>query len=36
VGVSQQELAAYKPTMIYVDEKNRVVRSANAIPVQAA
>jgi aspartate 1-decarboxylase len=36
VGVSQQELASYKPTLIYVDEKNRMVRSANAIPVQAA
>lgn len=36
VGLSQQELAAYKPTLIYLDEQNRVVRSANAIPVQAA
>ena len=36
VGLTQQELATYKPTLIYVDEKNRVVRSANAIPVQAA
>lgn len=36
VGLSQQELATYKPTLIYLDEHNRVVRSANAIPVQAA
>jgi aspartate 1-decarboxylase len=36
VGLSQQELATYKPTLIYLDEKNRVMRSANAIPVQAA
>ncbi|MGE0081762.1 MAG: aspartate 1-decarboxylase [Thiohalomonadaceae bacterium] len=36
VGLSQQELATYKPTLIYLDEQNRVVRSANAIPVQAA
>lgn len=36
VGLSQQELATYKPTLIYLDEHNRVVRSANAIPIQAA
>lgn len=36
VGLSQQELATYKPTLIYLDEQNRVARSANAIPVQAA
>jgi aspartate 1-decarboxylase len=36
VGLSQQELATYKPTLIYLDEENRVIRSANAIPVQAA
>lgn len=36
VGLSQQELATYKPTLIYLGEQNRVERSANAIPVQAA
>jgi aspartate 1-decarboxylase len=36
VGLTQQELASYKPTLIYVDDMNRVIRSANAIPVQAA
>lgn len=26
----------YKPRLVYLDEQNRVVRSTNAIPVQAA
>jgi aspartate 1-decarboxylase len=26
----------YKPRLIYLDEKNRIVRTANTIPVQAA
>jgi aspartate 1-decarboxylase len=26
---------AYKPHLVYLDEKNRVLRTANAIPVQA-
>ncbi|MCK9529966.1 MAG: aspartate 1-decarboxylase [Gammaproteobacteria bacterium] len=36
VGLSQQELASYKPTLVYLDAHNNVIRSANAIPVQAA
>jgi len=36
VGLSQQELATYKPTLVYLDEGNRVIRTANTIPVQAA
>ncbi len=36
VGLSQQELATYKPTLVYLDAGNNVIRSANAIPVQAA
>ncbi len=26
----------YKPRLVYLDEHNRVVRTANTIPVQAA
>ena len=36
VGLSQQELATYKPTLVYLDENNNVIRTANTIPVQAA
>lgn len=36
VGLSQQELATYKPTLVYLDEHNNVIRTANTIPVQAA
>jgi aspartate 1-decarboxylase len=35
----QMEQAAarvYKPKLIYLDERNRIVRAANTIPVQAA
>ncbi len=30
------EAAVYKPRLIYLDQHNHVVRSTNAIPVQAA
>lgn len=36
VSLNQQELASYKPRLIYLDEHNSVIRQANAIPVQAA
>ncbi len=36
VALNQQELATYKPTLVYLNEQNRVTRSANAIPVQVA
>ena len=36
IGLSQQELATYKPTLVYLDEQNNVIRTANTIPVQAA
>lgn len=32
----ETELAKHRPSLIYADEKNRIVRSSNAIPVQAA
>lgn len=31
----QKELANYKPTLIYFNEKNEVLRTASSIPVQA-
>jgi len=36
VGLNQQELLSYKPTLLYMGENNEVTRSANAIPVQVA
>ena len=36
VGLNQQELASYKPKLVYLDEENSVTRCANTIPVQAA
>lgn len=35
-GYTSQELASYKPKLIYLDESNEVVRCANTIPVQVA
>ena len=35
-GLNQQELASYKPKLVYLDENNNVARCANTIPVQAA
>jgi aspartate 1-decarboxylase len=35
-GYSSQELAQFKPALIYMNEDNSVDHSANAIPVQAA
>jgi aspartate 1-decarboxylase len=34
--MSSAEATAFKPRLIYLDEGNHIVRSANAIPVQAA
>ncbi len=36
VGLDQRELATFKPTLVYLDEQNRIIRIGNAIPVQAA
>ena len=33
---SEAEMAGYHPKLVYLDERNRIVRSAQAIPVQAA
>ncbi len=32
----EQELAKYKPKLVYLDAENKVERTANTIPVQAA
>ncbi len=34
--LSQQEAGAFKPTLIYLDEDNRIKDTRNAIPVQVA
>ncbi len=36
VGLNQQELASYKTTVVYLNARNEVTRSSNAIPEQAA
>ncbi len=36
VGLNSQELASYKPSLVYLNEHNEVTRCSNAIPVQAA
>jgi len=35
-GLDAREAKAHKPRLIYCDEANRVIRTANTIPVQAA
>lgn len=35
-GLDQSELAGFKPTLVYLDENNRVTRTGDQIPVQAA
>jgi aspartate 1-decarboxylase len=30
------EAALHKPTLVYLDQQNRILRTANSIPVQAA
>lgn len=36
VTLDQQEAEQHKPTLIYFNEKNEVIRSSHAIPVQLA
>lgn len=36
VSLSQQELANFQPTLVYVDEKNEITHTRNTIPVQVA
>lgn len=35
-GMDEGQARAFKPRLVYLDETNRVVRTANTIPVQAA
>ncbi|MBI5449980.1 MAG: aspartate 1-decarboxylase, partial [Gammaproteobacteria bacterium] len=35
-SLSQQELANFKPTLVYLDEQNRITHSRNSIPLQVA
>lgn len=34
--LDQQEVANFKPTLVYLDENNRITNTRHAIPVQAA
>jgi aspartate 1-decarboxylase len=36
IQLEQQEAADFKPTLVYLDELNRIVRTRNSIPVQVA
>jgi aspartate 1-decarboxylase len=35
-GLEQKEVARFKPSLVYLDPDNRIVRTSNTIPVQAA
>jgi len=34
--MDEHELEAFKPTLVYFDEKNNITHSSHSIPVQAA
>lgn len=34
--LDQQEASKHKPTLVYFNEKNQIIRSSHVIPVQAA
>ena len=36
VGLNAQELASFKPKLIYLNEENKVTRCSDTIPTQAA
>jgi aspartate 1-decarboxylase len=36
IQLEQRELAAFKPTLVYVDQDNRITHTRNTIPVQVA
>jgi len=36
VGLNQQELANFKPKLVYVNEKNQITHTRHTIPVQVA
>ena len=35
-GLDAEEMKQFKPTLVYLDESNRVIRTGNVIPTQAA
>lgn len=35
-GIDEKEIRNYKPTLIYLDENNHIIRIKDRIPVQAA
>jgi len=35
-GLSAQEATSFKPTLVYLDENNRIIRRSGQIPVQVA
>ncbi len=35
-GIDEAAMSRHKPTLVYVDENNRITRTSNEIPVQAA
>ncbi|MBK1702020.1 aspartate 1-decarboxylase [Thiococcus pfennigii] len=35
-GMSEEQAAVFKPSLVYLDEQNRVLRTGDAIPAQAA
>ncbi len=35
-GLDRDEMATFKPSLVYLDEENRVINTGNAIPIQAA
>ncbi len=35
-GLNEQELEQFKPTLVYLNEQNRITRTGDAIPIQAA
>lgn len=36
VGLNQQELASFKPKLVYVNDKNQITHTRHTIPVQVA
>jgi aspartate 1-decarboxylase len=36
IGLNQQELASFKPKLVYVDDKNQITHTRHTIPVQVA
>lgn len=36
IMLDEKEIADFKPTLVYLNEKNDIINTSNAIPVQAA